>query len=144
MAEDDTIHGCFLRQALRTPDAPALLACEAYGPPAVLCTYRELERAVAALASAFRAAAELDGGTTGGSNAGLLRQCAFLLGSCPARIVGYLACLTAGLAFTPLETSHPPAVLARRPSMPFALAFALALSRGFASLTRPPPAPTPP
>lgn len=112
-----TIHGAFDEQALRCPESPALLHCGAYGPPGVLFTYAELRRAVGALAAALRAAAASDAplsgtGDSDGAVSGV-RQCAFLLGSSPARIVGYFACLAAKLAYTPLETSHPPAVLVR-------------------------------
>lgn len=128
-----TVHGAFQRQALLSPDASALLELEQFGPSTVLYTYAELSKAVLLLASAIRATAAADAplpgtgsgaslpnaddGADGGSSAGL-RQCAFLIGSSPARIVAYLACLAAGFVFTPLETGYPPAVLVSPPPLP--------------------------
>lgn len=115
--EATTVHGAFMAQAQRTPGAPAILHCDAFGPPYVLFTYRELRDAVLRLAHALRAAGgngSADAAAAASSDADAApRLCAFLLGSSPARIVGYFACLAAGFVYTPLETSHPPAVLAR-------------------------------
>ncbi|MEV5046065.1 amino acid adenylation domain-containing protein [Streptomyces griseoincarnatus] len=89
-----TVHGRFLDQAARTPDAPAVLC----GPQRL--TYADLERRSRALAAALKGAGVRPGDPV-----------AVLLDRGPHSAVALLGVLRAGAAYAPLDTQAPPARL---------------------------------
>lgn len=99
-----TIHAAFEAQARRTPAAAAIV-CAVTGKE---LTYAELDYAASALAQHLRMLVDQRGGTSGGMSKAPC--CAVLLPSSRERMVGYYACLKAGLSFCPLEAGWPPAV----------------------------------